>query len=178
MNDIDALRYPIGKFNPQPSYTAAEQQQLIADILALPEQVAKAVQHFTAEQFNTPYRDGGWTVQQLIHHLADSHMHSYIRFKWTLTEDKPTIKAYDEKLWAETNDNQLDPHLSIALLKGLHAKWGALIQRLSPQDLQKSFIHPQSQREITLERMLGLYAWHGKHHLAHIERLKKRMKWA
>lgn len=178
MLDIDLLRYPIGKFAPQSSYTKEEKKKLIADIAALPAQLAEAVKHFSKEQFATPYRDGGWSVQQLIHHIADSHMHSYIRFKWTLTEDKPVIKAYEEKDWAETIDNQLDPTISIAFITAFHAKWSAMLSLLNDEAWSRSFIHPQTQKEINLERMLALYAWHGKHHLAHITSLKERMKWS
>jgi hypothetical protein len=178
MFDIDQPRYPIGKFAPLPSYTAEEKKRLIAEIADLPAQLAEAVKHFSKEQFATPYRDGGWTVQQLIHHIADSHMHSYIRFKWSLTEEKPVIKAYEEKTWAETIDNQLDPALSITLITAFHAKWSAMLSLLTDEAWKRSFIHPQTQKEINLERMLALYAWHGKHHLAHITSLKERMKWS
>lgn len=178
MPDIDKLRYPIGKFTPQPGYTDGEKKALIASIADLPAQLAEAVKHFSKEQFATPYREGGWTVQQLIHHIADSHMHAYIRFKWTLTEEKPLIKAYEEKDWAETIDNQLDPSLSISFLNAFHAKWSAMLGLLKDEAWQRSYMHPQTQKEITLERMLGLYAWHGKHHLMHITALKERMKWS
>jgi uncharacterized damage-inducible protein DinB len=178
MLDIDQLRYPIGKFAPQPSYTKEEKKKLIAEIAELPAQLAEAVKHFSKEQFATPYREGGWSVKQLIHHIADSHMHSYIRFKWTLTEEKPVIKAYEEKTWAETIDNQLDPSLSLAFIAAFHAKWSAMLSLLPEEAWQRSFIHPQTQKEINLERMLALYAWHGKHHLAHITSLKERMKWS
>jgi uncharacterized damage-inducible protein DinB len=178
MLDIDLLRYPIGKFAPLPSYTKEDKKKLITEIAALPAQLAEAVEDFSQEQFATPYRDGGWSVQQLIHHIADSHMHSYIRFKWTLTEAKPVIKAYEEKDWAETIDNQLYPALSIALITALHAKWSAMLSLLPDEAWSLSFIHPQTQKEINLERMLALYAWHGKHHLAHITSLKERMKWS
>lgn len=177
MSDLDQLRYPIGKFTPQSGYTPAEQAQLISTIETFPERLITAVNNFSQQQFDTPYREGGWTVRQLIHHLADSHMHSYIRFKWTLTEDKPTIKAYDEKLWAETSETKASPDLSIVFLSALHAKWCTLLKTLSATDLQRSYIHPESKKEVTLERMLALYAWHGQHHLAHITSLVKRMNW-
>lgn len=178
MPDIEKLRYPIGKFSPQASYSTKEKKKLIADIANLPQQLSEAIKGFSKEQFATPYREGGWTVQQLIHHIADSHLHSYIRFKWSLTEDKPLIKAYEEKTWAETPDNQLDPALSIALITAFHAKWSAMLNILPEDAWQRSFIHPQTQKENSLERTLALYAWHGKHHLAHITELKERMKWA
>lgn len=177
MSEIDQLRYPIGKFAPKSEYTREEQAQLISTIETFPERLITVVKDFSQQQFDTPYRDGGWTVRQLIHHLADSHMHSYVRFKWTLTEDKPTIKAYDEKLWAETSETQASPDLSTAFLRVLHAKWCTLLKNLSATDVQRSYIHPESKKEVTLERMLALYAWHGEHHLAHITSLVKRMNW-
>ena len=177
MPDLEQLRYPIGKFIPRDSYTKEELLELMGAIEVLPDALEKCVSNFTIPQLDTPYREGGWTVRQLIHHLADSHMNAYIRFKWTLTENKPVIKAYDEKSWAETAEVQSDPSLSLALLKALHAKWIVLIKGLSSLELQRSFIHPETKKEITLERMVALYAWHSKHHLAHITSLKARMNW-
>jgi uncharacterized damage-inducible protein DinB len=177
MIELENLRYPIGKFIPQDSYIHEELQQLISQIKTLPDRLASAIASFSVQQYATPYRDGGWTVQQLIHHMADSHMNAYIRFKWALTEDTPLIKAYDEKRWAETNEVAADAQLSIALLTALHAKWVVLLQTLSATDLAKSFIHPETKIEIRLNRLTALYAWHGNHHLAHITSLKERMKW-
>lgn len=177
MSDLEILRYPIGKFVPKDSYSQEDLAQLTAILEGFPTTLENVVSHFSQDQLDTPYREGGWTVRQLIHHLAESHMHSYIRFKWTLTEDKPVIKAYDEKAWAETHDTKTDPALSLSLLKALHAKWVLLIKGLSAHELQRSFIHPAIQKEIKLERMVALYAWHCQHHLEHITSLKERMKW-
>lgn len=170
-------RYPIGSFKPKDSYSKEEIKSLIAEIASLPSRLEKEIAGFTTDQFDTPYREGGWTVRQLIHHVADSHLNSYIRIKWTLTEDKPVIKAYDEKSWAMTAENNLDPTLSLTLLKALHAKWTALLGLLSDSDLAKEFIHPETKKSIRLDRTIALYAWHGNHHLAHITSLKGRKQW-
>lgn len=175
MSDLEKLRYPLGKFEPKDSYSPQEFEVLVASIDNLPVHLEQVVKNLTAAQLDTPYREGGWTVRQLVHHLADSHMNAYIRFKWTLTEDKPVIKAYNEKLWAETNENKEDIRISLSLLKALHQKWVKLINGLSSSELQRSFIHPETKKEIKLERMVGLYAWHGEHHVAHITSLLKRM---
>ena len=177
MPELEQLRYPIGKFIPKDSYTNEELTQLIGAIDALPLELEKCVGNFTTSQLDTPYREGGWTVRQLIHHLADSHMNAYVRFKWTLTEITPVIKAYDEKSWAETKEVQSDPSLSLVLLKALHSKWVVLMKGLTAKELQLCFIHPETKKEIKLERMIGLYAWHSQHHLAHITSLKTRMNW-
>ena len=171
------LRYPIGKFTPKDQYPPEEISTFVDRIESLPARLEAAVKNLTSAQLDTPYREGGWTVRQVVHHVADSHINSYIRVKWTLTEATPTIKAYDEKAWAETPDNQLDPLLSLQLLKALHAKWVALYRSLGAADLQKEFIHPETKKSVRLDRLAGLYAWHGDHHLAHITGLKERMGW-
>lgn len=169
--------YPIGKFQPKESYTAEELNSFIARIESLPARLESAIKGMTDQQLDTPYRDGGWTVRQVVHHVPDSHMNSYIRVKWTLTEETPLIKAYDEKSWALTPETKLPPDISISFLKALHVKWTALLKRLTPDDLKKSFIHPESKKNIPLDRLIHLYAWHGDHHLAHITTLKERMGW-
>lgn len=165
----EALRYPIGKFAAKDSYTAAEVQQNISTIEQLPKKIEDLVKGLSDKQLNTVYREGGWTGRQVIHHVSDSHMNAYIRFKWAITEDTPVIKAYDEKLWANTPEVSADPSLSIALLKALHAKLVVLLRGLTPADLQKAFIHPDGQKHIKLERMIALYAWHSEHHLGHLK---------
>jgi hypothetical protein len=169
MNNIDHLRYPIGKFIPQNTYTAEEIKTNIVRIERIPTHVDALVRNFDAHQWDTPYREGGWTARQVVHHMADSHLNAYIRFKWTLTESTPLIKAYDEKAWAETPETKLDPTISIAFLRALHVKWIALLELLQPTDLKKEFIHPDSKKNIPLERMISLYAWHGEHHLGHLK---------
>ena len=131
----------------------------------------------TNKELDTPYRKGGWTVRQVIHHLADSHMNAYIRMKWTLTENTPLIKAYDEKAWAETGETKLDPQISLDLRKSLHTKWVMLINSFSKADLKREFTHPETKKNQSLEKMIAMYAWHSNHHLAHITSLKQRMGW-
>jgi hypothetical protein len=171
-------RYPIGKFQPQESYTAEETDAFITRIEALPAKLEAAIKGMTEQQLDTPYRDGGWTVRQVIHHVPDSHMNSYIRIKWTLTEDTPIIKAYDEKGWAVTPETKLPPDISINFLKALHVKWTTLLRQLAPADLKREYIHPDNpDKKVPLSRLVHLYAWHGDHHLAHITTLKERMGW-
>jgi len=170
-------RYPIGKFEGKDAYTQAEVDSNISRIESLPSLLEAAVRNLTPEQLDTPYREGGWTVRQVIHHLPDSHMNAYVRTKWTLTESTPTIKAYDEKLWAETPETKLDPPVSLEFLKALHAKWTRLLRKLSPADLSREFYHPDSKKHQRLDRVTAMYAWHGEHHLAHITELKNARGW-
>lgn len=168
-NVDDHLRYPIGKFAPQPSYTSQELAAYIKRIESLPSKLDEVFKSLSAKQIDTRYRDGGWTARQVIHHVADSHSNAYIRVKWTLTEDTPLIKAYDEKVWAETPEIKIDPAISIQLLKALHVKFTALLSLISPEDLKKSFLHPETNKHVPLDRMIHLYAWHGEHHLGHLK---------
>lgn len=170
-------RYPIGKFSPQPSYTTEEITGYIKQIEKLPELLHSEIQSLNDEQLDTPYREGGWTVRQVVHHLADSHMNAYIRVKWALTEEAPVIKAYNEKAWAETPETKAEPAISVAFLTALHRKWTRLMRQLSPLDLAREFIHPETKKAQRIDRMIALYAWHGAHHLAHIARLKKKKEW-
>ena len=171
------LQYPIGKFQPQESYSNAEQDDAISRIASLPSRLRNAVANLSPTQLDTPYRDGGWTVRQVIHHVADSHMNAYIRVKWAITEDSPLIKAYDEKAWAGTPEASDSVELSLNLLEPLHKKWATLLKGLSGADRKKYFIHPETKKQVTIERQMALYAWHGDHHLAHITGLKTRMGW-
>jgi len=174
---MEELRYPIGKFTAEQTYTKEEVDAFIQRIQSLPQKLEAAIQGLSDQQLDTPYREGGWTVRQVVHHVADSHMNAYIRVKWMLTEDKPVIKAYNEKLWAETGETKAHPELSIGLLKALHAKWSALLKSLDSVQLQKEFIHPETKKNVALHNLMGMYAWHGEHHLAHITELKKHMHW-
>jgi len=167
MPDVN-LQYPIGKFIAKGTYTPEEIAGSISTIQQLPDKIQACLKNFTPTLLDTPYRPGGWTARQVIHHLADSHMNAYIRCKWMLTENTPLIKAYDEKAWAETPETKLNPELSIALLKSLHAKWVTLLTALSTDDLKKSFLHPETNTYVPLDRLIALYAWHGEHHLAHL----------
>jgi hypothetical protein len=141
----------------------------IARIEALPVKVEILIKNFLPAQFESPYREGGWTARQVIHHMADSHMNAYIRFKWTLTENTPTIKAYDEKAWAETPEVALDPTLSLELLKALHMKWVTLLKLIPTNNLLKEFIHPETKKHVRLDRLVAMYAWKGEHHLGHLQ---------
>jgi hypothetical protein len=169
MNNIeDQLRYPIGKFVPLESYSEEVIQRNIERIAALPAKIETAYKQLSPALLETAYREGGWTARQVIHHLADSHLNAYIRIKWTLTEETPTIKAYDEKRWAETPEIGESPELSIQLLKALHQKFTVLLRNIRSADLKKEFVHPETKKHISIERMIALYAWHGEHHLGHL----------
>ena len=171
MNEnIEQLKYPIGKFKFPQTVTEDEANQWIAEIENIPELLIKIITPLNDDQLDTCYREGGWTIRQVVHHLADSHINSYVRFKLTLTEDTPTIKAYFEDRWAELPDSTLVPvKISLNLLKALHTRWVALLKVLSWEDLQREFYHPEADQTIQLAQNLALYAWHGKHHLAHIQ---------
>ncbi|MEZ4632027.1 MAG: bacillithiol transferase BstA [Deinococcales bacterium] len=171
------LRFPIGKFSFPEHVDENQRQAWIADIAQVPQQLREAVARLSAEQLDTPYRPEGWTLRQVVHHLPDSHMNSYIRFKLALTEDKPTIKPYAEAAWAELPDAKEDIAVSLVLLESLHARWVQLLKTIEGEAWQRSFMHPESQRLTSLERALAIYSWHGKHHIAHINSLRERMGW-
>jgi uncharacterized damage-inducible protein DinB len=176
--DIEHLKYPIGKYQPPSPISQSHISQWIEEIAAFPPQLRATVQGMTEAQLSTAYREGGWTVRQVLHHVPDSHMNAYIRFKWTLTEETPTIKAYFEDRWAKLEDSQIVPvEIPLNLLGALHKRWIALLRSMKAEDFARKYIHPQYGREYSLEEALGLYAWHGNHHRAQIEALKKRMGW-
>lgn len=176
-NSMTDPRYPIGKFEPQP-FSEKQKAAWLADIQFLPRLVEQAIENLDEAQLKTPYRDGGWTVQQLVHHIADSHMNAYIRFKLGLTETNPTIKPYAEQEWALLADNDLVPiNVSITLLYALHQRWWATINNLSDEQWERTVFHPISEKSMSLWFLLGLYAWHGKHHVAHITSLKENNNW-
>lgn len=171
------LSYPIGKYLAPALITPEHIQACIADIALAPLHLKKAVAGLSPARLDTPYRPGGWTVRQVVHHVPDSHINGYVRFKFALTETGPAIKPYEEKLWAETYEVQVTPvEVSLTLLEALHHRWVLLLQSLSPQDLKRSYQHPESGL-VSLEWAIGLYAWHGKHHVAHITSLRERMGW-
>lgn len=170
-------KYPIGKFQAEDKLTNARRKELIDQIAETPVKFRAAVKGFSEQQFDTPYRDGGWTVRQLVHHVADSHMNAYIRFKLAMTEDEPAIKTYEQERWAETIDSQTaEPEVSLSLIEGIHHRWVMLLRAMSSTDYARKFNHPEHGK-MTLERLLGLYAWHGRHHAAHITSLRERMGW-
>ncbi|NQZ45654.1 MAG: putative metal-dependent hydrolase [Flavobacteriaceae bacterium] len=175
---LEQLRYPIGKFEVPTSISDAQLQEWITILEHLPERFEAMVTSLSEDQLETPYRPGGWTVRQVIHHVSDSHHHSYIRFKWGLTEDNPTIKPYLEKEWAKLFDTRTAPiALSLAHLKAVHAKLVYLLKGLSREDLERKFTHPEGNEETTLAVNVGRYAWHGSHHFAHIANLIEREGW-
>ncbi|QQZ09639.1 YfiT family bacillithiol transferase [Heyndrickxia vini] len=170
------LKYPIGKFQFNGEVTTSVTKEWINEIEDFPRLLQDAVKDLNNEQLDTPYRSGGWTVRQVIHHLADSHMNAYVRFKLALTEEKPVIKPYDETEWAELSDYKLPIDISLSLLESLHKRWTNLLRSLSGADLEKTFIHPVS-GDVSVGENIGIYAWHGRHHLAHITSLCKRNGW-
>jgi hypothetical protein len=171
---VNDPRYPIGKFEPGP----VRLEQWIGEIAAAPEELRKATRGLADEQLDTPYRPGGWTVRQVVHHVPDSHMNAYMRYRLALTEDEPIIKTYDEARWAELPDARTAPiEPSLVLLDALHERWVALLRSLSPEQWLRRFRHPE--REVgSLAQDAGLYAWHGRHHVAHITELRNRMGWS
>lgn len=176
--ELEQLKYPIGKFSIPANYSTEYISNKIEEIETLPKRLENEVIHLTDEQLNTPYRPDGWTIRQVIHHCAESHMHCFIRLKWALTENNPVIKAYDEVLWSELPDNLKMPiQPTLDLLKGLHYRLAFIMKNLSESDLEKTFIHPSDNSENEIRKIIGMYAWHGNHHLAHITSLKKHKNW-
>jgi len=176
--DTIDLRYPIGRFSHRGPVADDLLARWIDEIEALPQQMQKVVAGLTDEQLDTRYRPGGWTLRQVVHHVPDSHLHSYVRFKWALTEDQPTIKTYDEAAWAELPDVQVVPvETSLGLLSLLHAKWVALLRVLTPEQWAQRFVHPEWGAQ-NLSWATGVYAWHGRHHLAHITTTVEREGWS
>jgi hypothetical protein len=169
------LRYPIG--HPTVPDDAPETTaRLIDEIAEAPRRLREALAGLTDAQLDTPYRDGGWTVRQVAHHVADSHMNAYTRFKLALTEDAPRIKPYEEARWARLPDSALDPAVSLALLDALHARWDVVLRAIAPDDWARTYEHPEN-GTTSLRAALGIYAWHGKHHVAHVTGLRERMAW-
>jgi hypothetical protein len=173
----DDLRYPIGKFAYEGPMTPERARECLTAIAETPARLRAAVAGLTDEQLDTPYRPGGWTVRQVVHHVPDSHMNSYMRFRLALTEEQPAIKGYDEAAWAKLPDAQSAPvEISLALLHTLHRRWVMLLESLSPEQWKRTFQHSEL-GPVSLERNLALYAWHGRHHVAHITGLRERMGW-
>ncbi|SRR5260221_7554681 len=171
------LRYPIGKVEAHP-FSDKQKKQYLLDVQHCPGLLEHAVSNLDEHQLNTPYRDGGWTSKQVIHHVADSHMNAYIRFKLGLTEDNPVIKTYDETAWAEMVDTKNLPiNISLTLLHALHLRWVEIMKNMNGADWEKTVFHPERKRNLSLWYLLGIYAWHGKHHTAHITNLRERMGW-
>lgn len=170
------LRYPVGEFDRNFEMTPELRREFIDTIAACPAGVRKAVEGLSDEQLDTPYRPGGWTVRQTVHHIPDSHLNSYCRFKLALTEDTPTIRPYYEDRWAELADSKMPVDVSLDLLDNVHARWVALLNSLTEADCARKLRHPES-GEWTIDFFIALYAWHGRHHMAHITSLRERMRW-
>ncbi|MGC2235825.1 MAG: bacillithiol transferase BstA [Pyrinomonadaceae bacterium] len=170
------LRYPVGKFEPVGEVTPELRREFIQTITDLPQNLARTVEGLNDEQLDTPYRPGGWTVRQTVHHVADSHLNSYCRFKLAVTEEKPTIRPYYEDRWAELADSKLPIDVSLSLIEGIHTRWVALLESFTDEDFAKELIHPES-GVWTMDKFLGLYDWHSKHHTAHIAKLRERNGW-
>ena len=173
----DALKFPIGPLVHVTTLSPDQRLAAIADLAALPERLRAAVAGLTDRQLDTPYRPGGWTVRQVVHHLPDSHMNGLMRTKLALTEHEPTIKPYDEKLWAELPDSKLPIEISLQLVDGLHVRWAETFRTMSPDRFSRTFIHPELGGPVTLDGQLHNYAWHSRHHVAHITALRQRQGW-
>lgn len=170
-------RYPIGKFEMKAPFTEEIRRKLIEDIASTPAKLRAAIAGLSPQQLDTPYREGGWTVRQVVHHLPDSHLNAVVRCRLTLTEQEPTVKPYDETRWAELEDARTAPiGPSLSLLESLHARWVILLRSLTPADFKRTYRHPES-GVADLDRLLGVYAWHGRHHVAQITALRDRMNW-
>jgi hypothetical protein len=171
------LRYPAGKYDPQP-FSEQQKEKWLLDIQFLPNDLEKAIENLDAYQLDTPYREGGWTPRQVVHHVADSHMNAYIRFRLGLTEENPAIKPYEEGEWAKLDDVFTVPvNVSITLLHSLHQRLHAMLKPLDEEKFNRTVFHPEHKKNMSLWFLLGMYAWHGKHHVAHITSLKERNNW-
>jgi uncharacterized damage-inducible protein DinB len=177
MSETDP-RYPVGKFNrPATALTAEERRSLIDQIAATPARMREAVAGLSESQLDTPYRDGGWTVRQVVHHVPDSHMNAYTRVKLALTEEQPTIKPYDEAAWAKLNDVRDTPiETSLILLETLHQRWDTILRAMTDADFERTLLHPDM-GVMTLDALIAMYAWHGRHHVGHITSLRSRSGW-
>lgn len=176
--NIEQLRYPIGKFEKPSTITSDILSGWINDISSFPVKLIGEVKHLTNEQLDTQYRPDGWTIRQVVHHCADSHMNALVRIKLTLTEDQPTIKPYFEDRWAKLTDSKtLTISPSLKMIEGIHNRWSVLLKNLTEEDFGRAFIHPEHGRKIRLDESTGLYAWHCNHHLAHITETKNRKDW-
>jgi len=177
-DSLENLRYPIGKYKRPEQYTSQSLNDWMNIIEALPQWLDICIENLDEAQLHVPYRDGGWTIQQVIHHVADSHMNAYIRLKLALTEDNPQIKPYAEALWAELPDTELVPiNISTTLIHALHRRWTVLMRQLQPLQWERTYYHPEQKRDVPLWELAALYAWHSRHHMEHIRRLRERMNW-
>ncbi|HEX9107013.1 MAG TPA: bacillithiol transferase BstA [Longimicrobiales bacterium] len=171
-------RYPIGRAEVVERLTGERRAELIRQIEEAPAALRAALTGLSDEQLDTPYREGGWTVRQLAHHVPDSHLNAYTRFRLALTENEPTIKPYSEKAWSELPDARTEPvEPSLRLLEALHQRWVPLLRAMTPEEWERGFVHPEHGRRMSLDQTLQIYAWHGRHHTAHVTRLRERQGW-
>jgi uncharacterized damage-inducible protein DinB len=171
-------RYPVGPFVNRLSLTPEERQSMIGDIAATPQRLREAVAGLDDPQLDTPYREGGWTLRQVVHHVPDSHLNAYVRLKLALTEDTPVIRPYEEALWANLPDVQATPvETSLMLLETLHARWVGLMRALSPEDFARPLRHPDHEELKSIDWLVALYSWHGRHHVGHITSTRERLGW-
>jgi uncharacterized damage-inducible protein DinB len=175
LSDVDP-RYPVGRFTAPANISPNDRSGAIATLAELPEELRNAVDGLSFAQLSTPYREGGWTVRQVVHHVADSHMNAFVRIRLALTEDWPTVKPYDEAAWAKLHDSAAPVEWSLELIESLHARWVMLLQSLTEEQWQRGFKHPEDGR-VTVEHAALVYAWHSRHHVAHITHLRTREKW-
>lgn len=175
---LDQLKYPLGRWTWPETVAPGDIKAWTQEIAALPAQLHAAIAGLDDAQLDTPYRPEGWTVRQVVHHLADSHLNSQCRFRWALTEDEPTIKPYDQPAWGELPDSRTAPiEPSLLIIEGLHQRWVALANALTPEQWKRQFFHPEHSQPLRLDKTLAMYGWHGKHHVAHITRLRERSSW-
>lgn len=175
---MDDIRYPIGAFQPPTSFQEKDLNAWISDIREVPTALREAVRGLNEEQLDTPYREGGWTAAQVVHHVADASMNAFLRTKWTITENVPSIKPFDENTWAETAEARSPSvELSLQLLEGVHGRWAQLLESLSFAEFRKTFYHEGTKTNVDLYTFTAMHAWHGKHHAAHIRQLRARMGW-
>ncbi len=178
INELETLQYPIGRFIRPDDINPAQVQAAISALSEFPDKIKRAVENLDEQQLDTPYRPGGWTIRQVAHHCADSHMNAYIRFKWALTEDSPTIKAYHQDLWAMLPDSlTLSPQVSLPVILGIHTRWVEIMRGMTKENWERSFIHPDHPQPQILKQVVKMYEWHCSHHLAHITALVERMNW-
>lgn len=170
-------RFPIGRFKARPSYTSSDRADIAGRIATFPQRLESVLAGMNDSQLDTPYREDGWTVRQVVHHVSDSHVNAYTRVKLTITEDNPSIRPYNEKEWALTPEVRGGIDISLSLLKAVHAKLTVIISGLREADFRRTYYHPENKTQATLDVLLDTYAWHGDHHLAHITGLKSRMGW-
>jgi hypothetical protein len=171
-------RYPVGQHQRRNELSSDERRAMIEVIAAAPARMRDAVAGLDETQLDTPYRDGGWTVRQVVHHLPDSHLNAYVRLKLALTEEQPTIKPYDESAWATLADSRITPiEVSLTLLETLHDRWVRLLGTLEPEDFQRVYLHPEHEGHFTIDGLVAMYEWHSRHHVAHITSLRERMRW-